>query len=148
MDIQQATQFARHMILQWGMSERLGFVHYGTADSRDALIPEREYSDETARIIDEEVKSLTDRAYSRAEQIINENWQQAAAIAEALLRYETLQGDEVQRLVRGERLEKPTVAELLEKEAGKSTKAPSETRPASEEESGDAPAGDVMPSPA
>ena len=148
MDIQQATQFARHMILQWGMSERLGFVHYAAADTRDALIPEREYSEETARIIDEEVKSLIDRAYARAEQIINENWQQAAAIAEALLRYETLQGDEVQRLVRGERLVKPTVAELLEKEAGKSTMTPSKTRPASDEESGEAPAGDVMPSPA
>ena len=54
MDIQQATQFARHMILEWGMSERLGFVHYSGTDNRETFIPEREYSEETARIIDEE----------------------------------------------------------------------------------------------
>ena len=64
MDIQQATQFARHMILEWGMSKRLGFVGYAGTDTRDAFIPEREYSEETARIVDEEVKQLIDDAYS------------------------------------------------------------------------------------
>jgi cell division protease FtsH len=148
MDIQQATQFARHMILQWGMSEKLGFVHYASTDARDVLIPEREYSDETARIIDEEVKRLIDEAYTGAKRIIDENWEKTVAIAEALLRYETLQGEEVHRLVRGERLDKPTIAELLEQEAGRYPVPPRKARPATDEESGEEPAGDVMPSPA
>ncbi|MHC5007952.1 MAG: ATP-dependent zinc metalloprotease FtsH [Planctomycetota bacterium] len=148
MDIQQATQFARHMILEWGMSKRLGFVGYAGADTRDVFIPEREYSDETARIVDEEVKGLIDKAYASAEKIIDEHWERVEAIAEALLKYETLQGEEVERIVRGERLDKPTVAELLEKEAAK-TARPAKTQPAPAE-GGEEPAsgGDVLPSPA
>ncbi|MHC4083161.1 MAG: ATP-dependent zinc metalloprotease FtsH [Planctomycetota bacterium] len=148
MDIQQATQFARHMILEWGMSKRLGFVGYAGADTRDVFIPEREYSDETARIVDEEVKGLIDEAYAGAERIIDEHWEQVEAIAEALLKYETLQGEEIERIVSGERLDKPTVAELLEKEAAKSAR-PAATQPAPDE-GGQEPAagGDVLPSPA
>ncbi len=148
MDIQQATQFARHMILEWGMSERLGFVHYGGGESRDVFIAEREYSDDTARIIDEEIKRLIDEAYADAERLLGKEWDKVTAVAGALLKYETLQGEEVQRLIRGERLDKPTVAELLEAEAAK----PSDTKPpaqaAKDDQGGEEPAGDVMPSPA
>jgi cell division protease FtsH len=147
-DIRQVTEFARHMILEWGMSEKLGFVHYAGADTRESFIPEREYSEETARIIDQEVKRLVDEAYGEAERIIDERWDTCVAIAEALLKYETLQGDEVLRLVRGERLDKPTIAELLEKEAGKPAKPKAPVKPAPGPESGDEPTGDVMPSPA
>jgi cell division protease FtsH len=147
MDIQQATQFARHMILEWGMSKRLGFVGYAGADTRDVFIPEREYSDETARIIDEEVKGLIDKAYASAEKIIDQHWEQVEAIAEALLKYETLQGEEIERIVRGERLDKPTVAELLEKEASK-TARPAKTQPAPDEGGPEPAGGDVLPSPA
>jgi len=123
-------------------------VGYAGADTRDVFIPEREYSDETARIIDEEVKRLIDEAYAGAERIIDEHWKRVEAIAEALLKYETLQGEEVERLVRGERLDKPTVAELLEKEAAR-TARPAKTRPAAEEGGGEpAAGGDVLPSPA
>ncbi len=146
MDIQQATQFSRHMILEWGMSERLGFVHYSGTDSRDAYIPEREYSDETARIIDEEVKRLIDAAYTKAEKILNDKWERVVAVAEALLKYETLQGDEVHRLIKGERLDKPTVAELLEKEAAKPTSHPHKKTPTADK--GQEPGPDVLPSPA
>ena len=147
MDIQQATQFARHMILEWGMSDRLGFVHYAGTDARDAFIPDRDYSDVTARIIDEEVKRIIDEAFSGAERIVDEYWDKIVAVADALLKYETLQGDEVRRLVAGERLDKPTVAELLEQEAAKSGTPKPKTTSKSDE--GEAPAGgDVVPSPA
>ena len=146
MDIQQATQFARHMILEWGMSERLGFVHYSGTDTRDVFIPEREYSDQTARIIDEEVKRIIDEAYAGAEKLITKHWSEVTAVAEALLKYETLQGEEVKRLLRGEALEKPTVAELLEQEAAKTVPEPPAKKRAdqSKPEAG----GDVLPSPA
>ena len=148
MDIQQATQFARHMILEWGMSERLGFVHYGGGESRDVFMAEREYSDDTARIIDEEIKRLIDEAYADAERLLGKEWDKVAAVAEALLKYETLQGEEVQRLIRGERLDKPTVAELLEAEAAKPVEPKTPAKVAKDDEPGQEPTGDVMPSPA
>ncbi len=147
MDIQQGTQFARHMILEWGMSDRLGFVHYSGTDSHDVLIPEREYSDETARIIDEEVKRIIDEAFTKSKGIVDKNWNKITAVAEALLKYETLQGEEVHRLVRGETLDKPTVAELLEREAANSSKPKTKAKAASDKP-GEEPTGDVMPSPA
>ncbi len=145
MDIQQVTRFARYMILQWGMSDKLGFVHYSGDEDRDALIADRDYSDETARIIDEEVKRLIDEAYAKAEKIIEKYWDKTVAVAEALLKYETLQGEEVLRLVRGERLDKPTVAELLEKEALKTADPPPSKKPVTDEQSGEEPTGDIMP---
>ena len=149
MDIKQSTQFARHMILEWGMSEKLGFVNYSGNDTREMYIQEREYSEETARIIDEEVKRIIDDAYADAKRMITEGWDQIVAVAEALLVYETLQADEVKLLMRGKRLDKPTVAQLLEAEAAKKTtdtKPPVE--PAKEDTRGDEATRDVMPSPA
>jgi cell division protease FtsH len=146
MDIQQVTTFARHMILDWGMSKRLGFVNYSGSETREMFLPEKEYSDETARIIDEEVKRLIDEAYIDAERTIHENWEKVIVIAEALLKYETLQGEDVKRLMRGERIDKPTVAELLAAEAGKPARpaAPVPQRQPRPDED----AGGMLPSPA
>ena len=130
------------------MSERLGFVYYGGSESRDVFIAEREYSDKTARIIDEEIKRLIDEAYADAERLLGKEWDNVAAVAEALLKYETLQGEEVQRLLRGERLDKPTVAELLEAEAAKPVETKTPAKVAKDDEPGQEPTGDVMPSPA
>ncbi len=124
MDIQMATQYARHMILEWGMSERLGFVNYAGVDTRESFIPEKEYSDETARIIDEETKRLIDEAYADAQSMIEEKWDKLAAVAEALLKYETLTGEDIDRIMKGDHIDKPTVAELLMKEAAKPAAKP------------------------
>ena len=64
------------------------------------------------------------------------------------LKYETLQGEEVKRLIRGERLDKPTVAELLEAEAAKPAQNIPPAQPAKDDQPGEEPTGDVMPSPA
>ncbi|MCP3905466.1 MAG: ATP-dependent zinc metalloprotease FtsH [Planctomycetes bacterium] len=146
MDIQMATQYARHMILEWGMSDRLGFVNYAGADTREVLIPEKEYSEETARIIDEEIQRMIREAYGDAERMIKEGWDKVAAVAEALLKYETLQGDDVARLMRGERMDKPTVAELLSKEAARPAAKVEPEKPAADP--GDEAAGGILPSPA
>jgi cell division protease FtsH len=148
MDIQMVTQYARHMILEWGMSERLGFVNYAGADTREMFIPEKEYSEDTARLIDEETRRLIDEAYAEARQLLDANWEKVIAVAEALLKFETLQGEDVQRIMRGERLDKPTVAELLQREADRS-KRPQGAKPSREQEDlGDEPAGGMLPSPA
>jgi len=112
-DIMHVTALARAMIEEWGMSERLGFVRYAGVDNRETFMPEKSYSEETARIIDEEVKRLATEAYQDAERILNENWEKVVAVAEALLKHETLSSDDVHRLMRGEQINKPTVAELL-----------------------------------
>ncbi|TVQ31379.1 MAG: ATP-dependent metallopeptidase FtsH/Yme1/Tma family protein [Phycisphaeraceae bacterium] len=118
-DIAQVTRIARTMILEWGMSDKLGFVRYAGSDSREMYLPDKDYSDETARIIDQEVKRLSDEAYGDAEQTLKDNWEKVEAVAEALLKHETLSADEVERLMRGEALSKPTVSDLLADEARK-----------------------------
>jgi cell division protease FtsH len=113
MDIRMVTRIARSMILEWGMSDRLGFVNYRGEDNREAFIPEKDYSPETARLIDEEIRSLAEQAYADARRMIEENWERVTAVAEALLKYETLSREDVDRIMRGEALAKPSVADLL-----------------------------------
>ena len=137
------------MVLEWGMSQRLGFVSYVGHDTREMFLPERDYSPETARIIDEEVRRLVDEAFHEAERLLETNWEKVVAVAEALLKYETLQKDEVERLMRGERLERPSVAEML---AAGPQRAASRTPPASTPgepgQSGTDDLGGILPTPA
>lgn len=150
MDIQQLTALARAMALEWGMSERLGFVRYAGVDTRESFMGEREYSEETATAIDAEVKRFSDEAYRDAERLIAERWDAVVRTAEALLRHETLSADEVHALIRGEELGKPTVSDLLAAEARKSRAAARESdRSAPRRADGGEGAGPgLMPTPA
>ncbi len=112
-DIQQVTRLARAMILEWGMSPRLGFINYTGADTAEMYVPEKDYSQETARIIDEETKRLVDESYAQAESMLTENWEAVESVAQALLKFETLTADEVHKLMRGESINRSTVADLL-----------------------------------
>ena len=122
-DIQQSTKIARQMILTWGMSEQLGPVNYspgsGFEESSYFMPSEREYSDKTAEQIDEEVKKLTEKAYQDAKELIETNSDKLEKIANALLKYETLDADEVKLLLEGGELDKPTVSDLLTVEQNK-----------------------------
>jgi cell division protease FtsH len=146
MDIAQVTNLARMMVLEWGMSQRLGFVRYAPSDTREMFVPEKDYSDETARIIDEEIRRLVDEAYNEAQRMIEANWEKVVAVAEALLKYETLSGDEVRKLMRGEGIGKPTVSDLLAAEARRDAQAAQAARQASDPPPELPP--NVMPSPA
>ncbi len=118
-DIRQATSLARKMIRDWGMSDRLGFVFYGEDDNRPGFFEMnggRDYSEETAKAIDEETRSLIDRLYDETRKILEANKDRVEALAKALTRYETLDASEVDRVMKGETLTKPTVGDLLEKE--------------------------------
>ncbi len=119
-DIKQATGIARKMIRDWGMSDRLGFVYYGEDDMNPNKMggfgDSREYSEETAKAIDEEVKKMIDGLYDECRKILEANRDRLDALAKALLRYETLDSNDVDRIMRGDNLTKPTVGELLEKE--------------------------------
>jgi len=126
-DIAQVTAFSRMMVLEWGMSPKLGFVRYGRDESGQELIMTgRDYSDETARLIDEEIKRLTDEAYEQCNTLVEANWEKIDAVAQALLRYETLTAAEVDRLMRGDTLDKPTVSDLLDSERDQAAEAPAE----------------------
>jgi cell division protease FtsH len=106
------------MVLEWGMSDRLGFVRYAYDDTNESPFAEKEYSPETGRIIDEEVKLIIDTAYADTEKMVTEHWGIVTNVAEALLRYETLQSQEVATLIAGGTIDRPTVADLLDAEAG------------------------------
>jgi cell division protease FtsH len=121
-DIRQATSLARKMIRDWGMSDRLGFVFYGEDDNRPGYFEMNgghDYSEATAKAIDEETKSLIDRLYDETRKILEANKDRVEALAKALMRYETLDASEVDRIMKGETLTKPTVGDLLEKEQSK-----------------------------
>jgi len=100
MDIQQATHMARAMVCQYGMSDKVGMVQYGSDEEfvfigRD-MARTKVYSESTAREIDEEIKRLIDQGYQTAHTIIHNNRSKLELIANALLEYETL--DRVQVL--------------------------------------------------
>jgi cell division protease FtsH len=116
-DIRQATKIARLMVTEWGMSDRLGFVYYGDEPVSQSRVAEvglaKEFSDETARLIDEEVKQIVSTAYADARRLLEDNRDKLEAVAQALLKYETLDGEEVRALLRGEKLDRPTVADFI-----------------------------------
>ncbi len=120
-DIAQATELAKRMVLDWGMSEKIGLIRYAPED-HGFFMPEmggKGYSDRTAQVIDEEVKALIDAAMVETRDLLTVNQDKLKALADALLRYETLNADEVQKILDGKGLDKPTVGDLLDREQAK-----------------------------
>ncbi len=110
-DISGATRLARMMVTRWGYSDELGFVAYG--DNNDEVFlgmsvqRNQSIAEATAQKIDSEVKRLVDEAYHRAKNILTEKEQEHKYLAEALLEYETLNGEEIAQTLRGEKLDRP-----------------------------------------
>jgi cell division protease FtsH len=102
-DLEITTQVARQMVCDYGMSDRLGTITLGRSHGpvflgRD-LVEEKDYSDETARIIDEEVKRIVDEAYAKAKAELTKNKDKIKLLSERLLEKEVLDGEEVKRLL-------------------------------------------------
>ncbi|MCA3668982.1 MAG: ATP-dependent zinc metalloprotease FtsH, partial [Methylobacterium sp.] len=106
-DIQMATQLARSMVMEWGMSERLGRVRYASNQQEvflgHSVAQTTNMSDETAKLIDQEVRKLIEDGETTARKIIKENKDDFEAVAQALLEFETLTGDELRDLMKGKR---------------------------------------------
>ena len=103
-DIQQATALAKAMVMHWGMSDKLGNVLYGESQEyvflgRD-MMRTKDYSEKIAQEIDDEVKRIIDEAHNTARELINANRDKLEMIAKALLEYETLDGTQVEDIVR------------------------------------------------
>jgi len=113
-DIQQATQMARAMVCTFGMSDKLGMVQYGDDNEyvflgRD-MMRSKVYSENTAQEIDAEVKRIIDEGYTVAKDIIYGNREKLELIAQSLLEYETLEGAQVDEIVRTGKLTPPPPA--------------------------------------
>ena len=103
-DIQQCTKLARNMVVKWGLSDKIGKVDYSQEDNgymSSGKNVSADISPETAKLIDEEVKRLVDDAYNTASKILYEHKEDLEILAKALLEYETLTGDEIKELLKG-----------------------------------------------
>ncbi len=111
-DIRHATDIARRMVTEWGMSDVMGPLSYGEPTQEvflgHAVTQHKNISDTTASQIDKEVRKIVDNSYERAQKILKDNIDHLHALAKGLLEYETLSGDEIQSLLNGDKIEKTT----------------------------------------
>jgi cell division protease FtsH len=101
-DLVSATELARHMVREWGMSDRLGHIAWGTQGPvflGEDIIHTRDYSDETAHIIDEEITRILDEQADRAATVLARHRPQLDALAAGLLDHETLEGPDIERIL-------------------------------------------------
>ncbi|MEL6378562.1 MAG: ATP-dependent zinc metalloprotease FtsH, partial [Pseudomonadota bacterium] len=110
-DIDMATKIARAMVTQYGLSEKLGPIAYAEDEGEvflgQSIARSKSISTDTAKLIEDEVKGFVMEGYNRAKQILtdrNEDWER---LSQALLEYETLTGDEITRLLKGEKIVRP-----------------------------------------
>ena len=104
-DIQMVTNLSKKMITEWGMSEKLGRLRYNS-DSEEVFLghsvaQSKNLSDSTAKLIDEEVRSLAEEAENNCRKILQDNIEELHIVAKGLLEYETLSGDEIKDLIKG-----------------------------------------------
>jgi len=138
-DIERATDLARRMVCEWGMSDVLGPLTFGKKEEAIFLGREiaqhRDYSEDTARMIDKEVRDIVERNFARAKKILTDKIDILHNLAKALLEHEVLDGEEIQAIVDG----LPYV---------KSTTGGSKTPPPVADDGGTVPQGSTPPLPA
>ncbi|MGB0719925.1 MAG: ATP-dependent metallopeptidase FtsH/Yme1/Tma family protein, partial [Bdellovibrionales bacterium] len=105
-DIQQATNIARKMVMEWGLSDKLGTIRYAQDQEEvflgHSVAQSKNMSEDTANLVDSEIRRIVDDAYNRAKQILTDHMDDLHKLAKALLEYELLSGDEIKALLRGE----------------------------------------------
>jgi cell division protease FtsH len=144
-DIKMATDQARRMITEWGMSDKLGMIAYGDNSQEvflgHSVTQNKNVSEATAREIDAEIKDIIDHAYAKAKRILTENVEELHRLARGLLEHETLTGDEIRTVLRGE----PVIRKVVDEPAPESRRAsvPTAGRPATPTP----PAGGLGPAP-
>lgn len=152
-DIRMATDMARKMVTEWGLSDKLGFIRYSSNEDHvflgHSVAQSKNISEETAKQVDAEVRAIIDEAYATCHKILSENIDQLHTLANALLEYETLSGDEINALLRGEKIRQ---GEESDESEGGSAKAPAPPPPAASKPSGGSlgsvpPTGGIRPEP-
>ena len=133
-DIKMATDQARRMITEWGMSDKLGMIAYGDNSQElflgHSVTQTKNVSEATAREIDAEIKDIIDRAYLTAKRILTDNVEELHRVARGLLEHETLSGDEIRTVLRGE----PVIRKVVDEPAPENRRAsvPTSGRPAAQ----------------
>ena len=104
-DIERATDIARNMVTKWGLSDKMGPLAYGEDDGEvflgHSVTQHKNMSDRTAQEIDSEIRNVIDSCYSKAEQLLQENEQKLHLMAKALLKYETIDSDQIDAIMEG-----------------------------------------------
>ncbi len=104
-DIERATQLARNMVTKWGLSESLGPLTYSEEDGEvflgHSVTQHKAISDETTYTIDKEIRNIVDRNYARSEKLLKENMDKLHIMAEALIKYETIDSDQIDDIMEG-----------------------------------------------
>ncbi len=145
-DIQQATAIARKMVCVYGMSDKLGPIEYGSSHgevflARDLAQTTRNFSEHTAQLIDEEIHRIVEENYRRALTILRENKERLLLIADMLMEYETLNGEQIKELLETGEMSNPPVRELPppvpeDLDAPTDLETPDDEPPAFEDEEG------------
>ncbi len=117
-DIKMATDTTRRMVTEWGMSEKLGMVSYADGGQESYMGhgfgSSKSVSEATSREIDDEVRKIIDHAYAEAKRILTERRDDLERLAQGLLEYETLSGEEIQMVLRGEKITRKVVDEPMQ----------------------------------
>ncbi|HSR63758.1 MAG TPA: ATP-dependent zinc metalloprotease FtsH [Gammaproteobacteria bacterium] len=106
-DIERATQIARNMVTRWGLSEKLGPLTYSEEEDEvflgRSVTKHKSISDETTLQIDEEIRNIVDRNYQRAYKLLTDNLDKLHLMAEALMKYETIDADQIKQIMAGKK---------------------------------------------
>ncbi len=106
-DIERATQLARNMVTQWGLSAKLGPLHYGEEASQNGMPGGKNYSAQSSNDIDAEVRRIVDESYAEAQKILEQNIDILHAMKAALMEYETIDSDQVEDLMKRVKVRPP-----------------------------------------
>jgi cell division protease FtsH len=106
-DIERATQLARNMVTKWGLTDKMGPVLYGEEESQVPGGGNTNYSEDTSREIDQEVREILDTAYSAATKLLEDNRDILEAMKDALMEYETIDADQVDDLMARRKVRPP-----------------------------------------
>jgi len=148
-DIERATLLARNMVTKWGLSEKLGPLTYSEEDGEvflgHSVTQHKAISDETSHTIDEEIRTIIDKNYARSEKILKENEDILHTMAKALIKYETIDSDQIDDLMEGKTPRPPSGWDDSDDDGSSSAKKKTKAKSSKED---DAPSGEPPAKPA
>jgi cell division protease FtsH len=148
-DIERATLLARNMVTKWGLSDKLGPLTYSEEDGEvflgHSVTQHKAISDETSHTIDEEIRTIIDKNYARSEKILKENEDILHTMAEALIKYETIDADQIDDLMEGKTPRPPSGWDDSDDDGSSSAKKKTKAKSSKKD---DAPSGEPPAKPA
>ena len=139
-DFRMATEMARRMVTEWGMSDKLGPLTYEENEQEiflgHSVTQRKNVADATAKVIDQEIRIIIDKAYDNAQTILTEHGDQLETLAKGLLEYETLNGEEIYALLKGEPIVRREPDDTAPQEGGPRSSVPASGKPKSRPKGG------------